>query len=208
MRLIKMTSSQKVPDRWYAEFENGERLRVNTALIADFSLFSGREMDADEFDALKNSTEREGAKARALNILGTRSMSCAEIKERLLSKGESEVCAQETVGWLEKNGFVNDSEYSKMLARHYAAKGYGRAKIKDELYRRGIARDMWDEALSAVPEQDGTIDALIEKKLCGGKPDRAEAAKITAYLRRRGFSWEEIRSALERYGARTEENYE
>ena len=34
-------------------------------------------------------------------------------------------------------GLLNDGEYARMVVRHYAAKGYGPRKIRDELYRRG-----------------------------------------------------------------------
>ena len=45
----------------------------------------------------------------------------------------------------------------------------------------------------------------MEKKLRGGEPTRENLKKVSDYLARRGFGWEEISSALSRYGADWEE---
>ena len=208
MRLTKMTRSVKSPERWYAEFEDGTRLRVGTALIADLSLFTGAELDEEAFASLRTAAGRESARARALNILGSRSLSRREIKDRLMKKGETEERAEETAAWLESAGFVNDAEYAAQLVRHYAAKEYGQARIRDELYRRGVPKELWKEALALAPEPDDALDRLVARRLSGKQPDKKELGRLSAHLMRRGFSWEDIRSALDRYGARTEDDYE
>ena len=205
MRVDSLTPSKKVPDRWYAEFQDGTRLKVDVAIIADFSLYTGRELSDDEFEELKAVSESRAARVRALRILGARSMSRGEISERLRSKGESDETAEDTADWLERIGAINDAEYAGQIVRHYASRGYGRGRIKDELYRRKIPREMWDEALSGIPEQDDVIDRLIEQKLRGKTPDRAELKRVSDMLMRRGFSWDEVKSALRRYGESAEE---
>ena len=208
MRLVSLVKSQKISDRWYAEFENGDRISVDTALIADFSLFSGRELSGEEFAALKAAAETARIRARALRSLSYRAMSRREIKTRLLEKGESEEAAEDTVCWLERRGLVNDAEYAASIARHYAAKGYGMGKIKDELYRRGVPREYWDEAAESIPDDAGdAIDALLERRLKGSS-DKKELKRASDMLARRGFSWDEIRSALNRYTENLEETDE
>ena len=39
------------------------------------------------------------------------------------------------------------SQPARMVVRHYAAKGYGPRKIRDELYRRGVPREFWEDAM-------------------------------------------------------------
>ena len=48
MKVVKMTASRHVAERWYCQLENGETLQVSTALIADFSLYTGRDLDEAE----------------------------------------------------------------------------------------------------------------------------------------------------------------
>ena len=76
-------------------------------------------------------------------------------------------------------------------------------KIRDELYRRGVPREHWDEALeSAEPPEDG-VDAFLRKRFKGETPDQKELKRASDALARRGFRWDEIKAGLARYGADT-----
>ena len=81
--------------------------------------------------------------------------------------------------------------------RHYAARGCGAGRVRQELMRRGIPRELSDEALGAMPEGNDRLDRLIAAKL-KDPADRDAVRKLSASLYRRGFSGEEIREALER----------
>lgn len=93
---------------------------------------------------------------------------------------------------------INDERFAGLVVRHYAAKGYGRRRICEELYRRGIDRELWDGALEELPEADSTLDRLLAAKLRG---DTSETGLRRAqnYLLRRGYSWDDTRAAAERY---------
>jgi regulatory protein len=87
-----------------------------------------------------------------------------------------------------------------MVVRHYMAKGYGPGRIKTELNRRGVPRQLWDEALEQLPEDTEMIDRLLAAKLRGRDlSDRAQWDKAANALFRRGYSWSDIRAAVERY---------
>ena len=51
---------------------------------------------------------------------------------------------------------LDDEEYAGQIVRHYSAKGYGERRIREELYRRGIPREYWKDALAQQPETDET----------------------------------------------------
>ena len=95
-------------------------------------------------------------------------------------------------------GFVNDENYAGMVVRHYAAKGYGRARIREELRRRRVPRELWDAALCELPEQADTVERLLAAKLRGRAPEGDDLRRACAALIRRGFSWEEVSSAAKR----------
>jgi regulatory protein len=199
VKIVKLTRAEKNPDVFYAEFEDGGTLKVNVALIADYSLYTGRELNGEEYDALKASAASASAKARALRILGKRNMSRREITDRLVQKGESGETAEETADWLENIGAVNDAEYAALIVRHYMSRGYGKMRIQDELYRRGIEKELWEEALRTLQESDNMAYAYLVAKLRGSVPDKAVTKRVSDALYRRGFSWEEIKSALNMY---------
>jgi regulatory protein len=206
MTVEKITPSQKVRDRYYIELDNGETLRADTALIADFALYRGRELTDEELERLRGECETHSARARALRILGSRSMSRAEMARRLVEKGESELAAEDAVAWLERVGMINDAEYARALARHYSSRGYGARRIRDELYKRRIPRGLWDDALGALPEDSGESAAVafIKSKLRGEVPDREDKKRVSDALARRGFSWDDISSAWRLYAEQSE----
>lgn len=197
--VTKLTQSQKLKDRWYADFDTGESLAVNVALIADFSLFTGRELTDPEFAALTAAVSKMEAKARALRLLGARPMSRRELTDKLQEKGVTPEDAQEAADYLERLGYLNDAQYAASLARHYSQKGYGPARVRQELYRRGVPRELWEEALAELPEDTKALDSLIDRRLRGTQPDRKELRRLTDMLLRRGFSWGQVKSALNRY---------
>lgn len=203
--LEKLTKSQRSNDRYYAEFDSGEGLSVTVAHIADFGLFTGRELTEAEFNSLKAAAERTEARSRALRMLGTRPMSEGEIIEKLVRKGVDEAVAENVADWLSEIGAVNDEEYAAMIVSHYSSKGYGAARVKNELFKRKVPRELWDGVLEKLPESDDTIDRLISSRLRGAAADRKELKKVSDMLLRRGFSYDEIRSALRRYSEDTEE---
>ena len=90
------------------------------------------------------------------------------------------------------------------MVRSYSARGYGERKLRDELYRRGVPRELWEDALAQREDPAQAIDALVEKRLRGRTPDRQELKKLSDALARRGYRWGEIHEALRRYGALVE----
>ena len=138
------------------------------------------------------------AKQRALKILERRDVSRKMLLDKLTEKGISNTDAEEVADWLCGLGVVNDERYAGLVVRHYAAKGYGRRLIRDELYRRGIDREFWDGALAELPETDDTVDRLLSARLRGAvSPEALQRAQ--SYLLRRGYSWDEVCAATERY---------
>jgi len=142
----------------------------------------------------------EQTKKRALKILGSRNFSKQEMIKRLTLKGESQANAEETVEWLCELGYIDDSGYATLIVRHYTQKGYGTARIKDELYKRGIDREIWDEKLAEADESE-TGDAALEflKKKLRGSDDEDDLKRAFNALVRRGFSFDEARAAVNKY---------
>ena len=150
-------------------------------------------------------TPLERAKNWALEYL-KRPHSEKELRDKLRQKGVSEADIDTVTALCLDYGFVNDEEYAGMIARHYAAAGYGPGRVRTELSRRGVPKELWDEALAQLGEREETIDRLLAARLRGKDPaDRKERDKAAAALFRKGYGWDDIRSALRRYGADDEE---
>ena len=145
------------------------------------------------------------AKERALAMLDRRDYSRAELLKKLREKGEDAAEAEAAVERLVELGFVDDTRYAPLVVRRCAAKGYGPQRVRQELLRRGIPRELWDEVMAQMPVQDDAVDRLLRSRLKSARPDRAELKRASDYLLRKGYGWDEIRAALARYDAEIEE---
>ena len=141
----------------------------------------------------------EDARRRALEILNRRAMSRRELLEKLVQKGETKEAAEAAVAWIAEMRLLDDEGYAEEIVRHYAAKGYGQKRIEQELWRRGIEKDLWSTALEAMPEEDDSLDRFIASKLRGSDPDKKEEKRLADALARRGYSWDEIGAGIRRY---------
>ncbi len=192
------------PELVSLELDSGEILQATLGLAAEQKLYAGKKLEESELDELRSSASRALCRNRGLELLSYRPMSCRELREKLMQKGERAEDAQAAVDWLGEQGFLNDERYASMVVRHYAGKGFGRARVRQELQRRGIPRELWEEALEELPEPEEKLDAFLAARLRDPK-DRTQVQKVSAALIRRGFSWEEVRAALARFRAELED---
>lgn len=205
MTINKLTPSKRVEGRWLVFLEDGAVLRIGENEVIDFALYAGKTLTAEETERLLDSARRNGLKEKALELLSRKPMSRSELERRLAQweAGEEETAA--ICDRMEELGYLNDADYARRVVRHYAAKGFGVRKLRDELYRRGVPRDLWEDALTLAQDPSDAIDTFVARKLAGKTPDRKEWKKVADALARRGYSWSEISSALERYGAERDE---
>lgn len=198
MKIESLTKAGKGTDRFTVRFEDAGEINVSAAQIADFSLYTGRELSTDEYGALREAAAQNASKARALRILGSRNISARELERRLASKGDSAETAKKTAEWLEETGLINDAEYAASIVTYYTDKGYGTARIRDELFRRGIPREISDEVIGDISPNDEATFKYLEKRLRGSR-DKADLRNAASALYRRGFSYEEARAAVNKY---------
>ena len=170
---------QDAPDRPVIVLDDGEEIQSTPGAVTALRLFVGRELDLEELEAGRLESRRALARERALTMISRRRRSA-------------------------ERGLLDEEAYAAAVVRHYAAKGFGAGKVRAELARRGVPRSLADAALEAMPEGDDKLDRLIAARL-KDPGDRGEVRKLSASLYRRGFSGEEIRSALRRAQADDEE---
>ena len=113
----------------------------------------------------------EETRKKALSLLERRDYGSEELCAKLVEKGAEPDEARAAVRYLVRVGFIDDARYAAMVVRHYAAKGYGVGRVREELRRRKLDRELWDAALAELPEPDETVDALhVGGRQGGGRP--------------------------------------
>lgn len=205
MTIRELKPSKRVAGRWLAVLEDGSILRVGENEVVAFSLYPGKELDEGEAQALLDCARQSDLKEKALALLARKPHARRELERKLTQWEATEEETAAICDRMEELGYLNDAAYGELVVRHYAARGYGEKKLRDELYRRGVPREYWDAALEQVQDTSEALDEWIARKLKGKTPDPKESQKISAALMRRGYCWPDIRDALARYGAQVEE---
>ena len=196
MRLEKIEALTE--DKLLLHLEDGSSLRCGPQELLDFGLRSGMELPEEKLDELREACAYWAVRRKAAALAAERAMSAGELRRKLREKGTSPELADRAVSRLLELGVLDERAYAAMVAKHYAARGYGRRRVEQELCRRELPRETWEEALAALPDSADALDGLVRRKLAEGEADKASLSKLTGSLLRRGYSWEEVRAAIAR----------
>ena len=205
MKVERIERSKHKQERVLVYLEGGDLLRVTESELLRFGLSIGLDIDEETVVELRQSGARSETRVRAANMISARPLSRKELLKRLREKGALEADAEGAADWLEEIGALNDADYAAMLVRHYGGMGYGEAKLRDELYRRGVPRELWADALSKSPDAKETILRVIAQKTKGRALDEKGRRRLSDMLLRRGFAWRDVRAALAEIGENTTE---
>lgn len=198
MRIETLLPPAQPGKPWTLLVEGGKSpLRLPEGVIIDFALYQGKELEDDLWEELQTAAFAAGLREKAVSLLTGRLMSAGQLEEKLLARGGTPQQVDEIIRWAQTIGLLNDREYAKALARHYQTRGYGLYKIKDELYRRRVPREYWEEALAELEEPDEVIDRFVAAKL-KDPGDRKQVKKVSDALVRRGFSWSQVSAGIQR----------
>ena len=205
MKITRIENSKHVQERVLVFLEEGDPLRITGHELLQFGLYPGMDLPPQLVVQLQAAGQRSESRVKAAQLASGRMLSRKELTDKLSRKGIDPGTAVETADWLESLGAVDDAAYAGVIARHYAASGYGPGRVRQVLQKRGVSRELWDDALSQLPDSADAIDRFLQKKLSGRTPDRALLKKLSDALLRRGFSWSDIRPALNRLGEEIDE---
>ncbi len=199
MKLESLTPIPGPTGRIRLKFDNGATMKVYPEVVADCVLYAGKEFSEEDFKTLEETARKASARQRAVRIVSASAVSEKELQRRLLQRGEREEDVQQSVAWLKDLNVLDDRQVAAEVVRKCIAKGFGPARARQELYGKGVPKELWDEALAEYPEMDDEIRQFLESRLRGEKPDRKQIQQLTGALARRGHSYEAIRAALRKY---------
>lgn len=205
MHIVRLENSKHRQERVLVHLEDGTILRITGAELLQFGLYQGLDLPPETLAALEAAARRSDAKRRGAGMASGRMLSKKELTDRLTRKGASPEDAAGAADWLEGLGAVDDAAYAGVIARHYGAMGYGAARVRQELHRRGIPQPLWDDALAQLPPPQEAIRRLLQTKLRGRPLTDDSSRRFAAALQRRGFRWQDIRPVLNELGQQIDE---
>lgn len=140
----------------------------------------------------------------ALRLLEFRARSETELRRQLLRKGLAQPDVEAAVERLRGQKLIDDDDFARQFARaRVLGAGASRRRIVQELSRRGVSREIAEQALSRLRDEDGLdakagIHRIARKKWLSlaSCDDFTRRRRLYAFLARRGFDPDEIRDAM------------
>jgi regulatory protein len=147
---------------------------------------------------------RRSTYERALDMLEARARAVTELRRLLIKKGEPPEDVDAAIERLRTTGLLDDANFARQLTRSKAlGGGHSRRRIQQELAKRGVARDVSNEAIEEVFEEEGideaaTIERVARKKLrtLGGVDLATQKRRLFGFLARRGYNSDAIARVL------------
>ena len=147
--------------------------------------------------------ELDIAKRRAMHLLGGRDYGRNELIEKL-KNNYSEKTAVTVADLMCEYGYVNDDRYAEKLARQYiTVRKYGKSRAALMMRQKLLDAQTIETALDKYTSDDitGEIAEILRKKysdrlFLGGIEGKKEMQKVIAALARRGYGYNDIKTAL------------
>jgi regulatory protein len=142
----------------------------------------------------------------AEKFLAFRPRSEKEIRDSLKRKIEKsdylepELLLTNVVTRLKKLGLLDDQEFSRWwVEQRQKFKPKGERILRSELHQKGIPREIIDQLFFKYETPSNELMRIAQKKFSTYQklPDQQFKQKMTAYLARRGYDWDEIRSVVD-----------
>ena len=142
----------------------------------------------------------------ALNLLSARPYATRALHRKLIQKQYSAADADDAVRRLVDNGLLNDARYAEQYARSkITTTGASKRRLQQDLYRKGIKRDLATNAISNVLESEeidpaAVLERVAKKKLAqlGDLEPLVLRRRLFAFLARRGYEVDEIKAVVAR----------
>jgi len=202
--------SDKIITRLQIQQKNKERVNVflneeyafSLELMLATGLRKGQTLTDADIAALQATNEGKRAYAAALNFLGQRARSQAEVVQRLHQREFSETAIEQTMARLQQDGYLNDVSFGQQwVANRQLFRPRSERALRYELRRKGMDTTHINEVLEdAKIDEEGAAWIALEPKITRwAELERVQfMQKAGGFLARRGFGHSVARRALDR----------
>ncbi len=200
---MKLTYKKGKQDKIHISVDGEYSFTVDEAYFLSMGIYNGKEVDCDELEEIRETVNIRRAYNYAVSLLSRRDHSVKELMLKLRQKGY-ESGSEEAIEKLINGGYVSDERFARLYTRELQTlKKYGKRRIEQELYRKGIDRDTIREVLEETDFDENELVSLIERKYGRYLRDEKGVQKTVNGLLRMGYSYGEIRDALRQISENT-----
>lgn len=201
-RMDVITSLEKRYGKMHMGVNEERTVKVPLSLFRERPFEVGDAIDLEEYDNWLMVRQYRHALDRAGAYLSVRSRSTKELERLLLRAGYLESTVEMVILKLQKMKYLNDEVFAEQWVASRSNKALGKRRIAQELRMKGISKESAENALSNMDEEQleekvQELAAKLAHKYRNEEPRKAQD-KLMQALVRRGFDWDESRSAAKK----------
>ena len=168
-----------------------------------------KEINEEELTELLDSVSFRRAYNKGLDLLSRRPYGIKELIKKLCEKGHERDAAEKACERLRELGLLNDEIYAEILAKELIErKNYSIKRVKQELLFRGVSREIVDNTVDSLDnDAEYRIILVIKKKYINKLNDEKGRKRAIDGLMRLGYSYSQIKSALNSIDEYSEDEY-
>ncbi|KAF5028800.1 Regulatory protein RecX [anaerobic digester metagenome] len=200
-KITKIEYQKKNKDRFNIYLDDSYAFAVDMNVMIKYSLAKNMELEDDFISEILTAEEEMNAYNYAVNLLSRAPKSEKELKMKMQDKGYDVIFIENVIKKLREQRYIDDERYSEMfISSKINTSKDGRRKIKEALYNKGINKEIIDEKLSSVSEEEEIERAflLAKKKLASMKEEdtRKKTLKLSNYLINKGFEYSTVKKVV------------
>lgn len=188
--------------RYRVDMEDSTAFVLYRGELTKLDIREGGEVPEETMRRIREEILPLRAKKRVMNLLQRRDYTTAGLRDKLREGAYPEACIEEAIAYAASYGYVDDARYAEDFIRcHLEQKS--RTRMEQDLMRKGISKAMIGEAFEKLAEEgtaqdeESMIKTLLEKKNFDHRAaTEKDKQRMYAFLYRRGFHTEAIKSAL------------
>lgn len=150
------------------------------------------------YDAVSDAAGATKAVRDGARVLSAGPKSRRELIHKLCERGSTRAHAEEAADFLQKRGYLNETDQAEHLARSLLRRShYGKLRIRAYLNSHGYSAAAVNDALAGISPKDWREGCmtLLERKYTPWPQDPDGQKKAYAALARLGYTAEEVRTA-------------
>lgn len=200
MPVVHSIKKKRYSKKYFVNFkDDSESIILSLDIIMKFNINKDKNVNEDILEKALEEQSLEDCKSAAYTYVSYKPRTEFEIRKRLEEKDFTQNHIEQAITFLNEFDLIDDEAFAKsFISTHLKKKPAGKFKIKTELVKRGIDKDLAEKMVENYYPSDQVYDLAIEagktklRKVNHKKPEKQEKS-VTDYLARNGFNWDIIK---------------
>ena len=198
MNITKITAQVKTPGRYSVFVDEKYAFSLSDTALLESKLVPGQELSKEELDSWKQASADDKVLGRTLQYAMIRPRSTWEMQSYLQRKKAAPPLIDLILNKLSNLRMLDDEAFARSwVANRRLLRPTSKRKLQQELKAKRVANDIIEQVLAEdETDENDVLQQLVAKKRQQTKY-KNDDLKLMQYLARQGFSYGDIKSALE-----------